>query len=228
MIISSQLGPLLQFISSVTNNDVLILRGYEQMPREYSNDVDIFLPEELLEVLIEKFKASDVYVVKNIDQRLGLLKLEVQARDETIKLDILYGFYYVGLEYYDKTQVWREKRQHRSGAFAIPQAQAELTISLFKEILHNGRIRSDKLEGFQSIEHTIYQKMKSSFINVNDCKIVETFVRNGTLDICAFRRRFILKLMYRNVYKYRFDAFRKILKFLSIKYIKQEEKFLIR
>lgn len=228
MILSTQLEPLLRFISTVTNSDVLVLRGYEQMPAKYSNDVDIFLPEELLEVLIEKIKASDLYVVKNIDQRLGLLKLEVLACDETIKLDILYGFYYVGLEYYDKKQVWYEKRQHRSGVFTIPQPQAELTISLFKEILHNGRIRSDKLAGFQSIAHTTYQKMLSSYISVNDCEIIESFVRTETLDVFAFRRRFIFNLICRNIYKNRFDVFRKIIKFLRIKYIKQDEKFFIR
>ena len=198
------------------------------MPEKYSNDVDIFLPEELLEVLIEKFRASDVYVVKNIDQRLGLLKLEVLANDETIKLDILYGFYYFGLEYYDKTLIWHEKRPHRSGVFAIPQPEAELTISLFKEILHNGRIRSDKLAGFQSIDHMTYQKMLSSYISVNDYELVENFVRAGTLNVFAFRRRFILKLICRNMYKNRFDVFRKIIEFLIIKYYKQEEKFFIR
>lgn len=228
MIVSTQLEPLLRFISTVTNSDVLVLRGYEQMPAKYSNDVDIFLPEELLEVLIEKFKTSDAYVVKNIDQRLGLLKLEVLAGDEKIKLDILYGFYYVGFEYYDKKQIWYEKRRHRSGVFAVPQPQAELTISLFKEILHNGRIRSDKLAGFQSIDHATYQKMLSSYISVNDFELVESFVRVGTLDLIAFRRRYILKLIWRNIYINRFEVFRKIIRFLKIKYVKQEEKFFIR
>lgn len=228
MIVSTQLSPLLRFISTVTNNDVLVLRGYEHMPEEYSNDVDIFLPEELLEVLIASFKASEVYLVKNIDQRLGLLKLEVSACNESIKLDILYGFYYFGLEYYDKIKIWQEKRSHVSGAFAIPQPQAELSISLYKEILHNGRIRNDKLTGFQSVSNEIYHKIMSSYISLSDCKEVESFVRNGTLSVLEYRRRFLPKLIYRNILINRFDVFKNIMKFLMIKYVKQEEKFFLK
>ena len=228
MIVSKQLGPLLRFISSVTDSDVLVLRGYDQMPEKYSNDVDIFLPVELLEVLIASFKASDFYTVKNIDQRLGLLKLEVSACNEVIKLDILYGFYYVGLEYYDKIQIWQEKQRHVSGAFAIPQPQAELTISLYKEILHNGRIRSDKLVSFQNVDHATYEKITSSYIGLNDHKTVEGFVRNGRLDILAYRRRFLFKLIYRNFIKNRFGVFTKVIKFFWIKHVKKEEKFFVR
>lgn len=227
MIVSKQLSPLLSFISTVTNSEVLVLRGYENMPDRYSNDVDIFLPENLLEVLITSLGESSRYLVKNIDQRLGLLKLEVAACEEVIKLDILYGFYYVGLEYYDKVQLWQEKHLHESGAFAIPQPEAELSISLYKEILHNGRIRSDKLEGFQSISHATYQKAVSSYVSLNDCQEIEHLVRRGKLNVLAFRRRFLFKLIIKNVLKYRFGLINKIVKFFWIKYVKQEEKFLL-
>ena len=139
----------------------VILRGYEQLPFAYSNDIDVFVQVKSLSDFyssIIDFSARNCFLKINTS-RLGLIKCDLFLGEDIIHLDIWYGFYYFGLEYQDCKSLFDDAHVHESGLFYIPNISSEIRISILKEILHNGRVREDKaiyiLESLSLCRHTL-------------------------------------------------------------------------
>lgn len=148
------------------NVDCIILRGYQNLPKSYSHDLDFSVKNKselrLFFHVIKELSAKYKFSISRDVVRVGLLKVVLNFRNEILKMDIFYNFQYAGLEYIDIDDLHRSKREFKDNIF-IPSLNYELAISLLKEILHNSRIRKDKL----SLLRTQY----------NECAFSEPFIK---------------------------------------------------
>lgn len=129
--------------------DYLVLRGYELLPDSFNNDIDFSVRDEYQ--LMKFFKVlhglSNTYefIVRRDAVRFGLLKVVLQFDRDILKIDVFHSFQYAGLIYMDIEMLHKSKRRLTNG-IAVPSLNFELAISIMKEILHNARIRSDKIQ----------------------------------------------------------------------------------
>ena len=130
------------------NVDYLVLRGYQNLPEKYSHDIDFSVINEneltaffnVLHNLSDKYNYS---ITRDV-VRLGLLKVFLHFGNEILKIDVFCSFSYGGLEYINIEDLHNSKRKSPT-SISIPSLNYELAISLLKEILHNSRIRKDKI-----------------------------------------------------------------------------------
>jgi len=126
----------------------LVLRGYQNLPESYSHDIDFSVINEnelfsffnVLHNLSKKYN----YTISRDVVRLGLLKVFLHFGNEILKIDVFCSFSYGGLEYINIDDLHNSKRKSLSN-ISIPSLNYELAISLLKELLHNSRIRKDKV-----------------------------------------------------------------------------------
>ena len=131
------------------NVDYLVLRGYQNLPEKYSHDIDFSVINEneltsffnVLHYLSEKYNYS---ITRDV-VRFGLLKVFLHFGNEILKIDVFCSFSYGGLEYINIHDLHNSKRKSPTN-ISIPSLKYELAISLLKEILHNSRIRKDKID----------------------------------------------------------------------------------
>ena len=135
------------------NVDYLVLRGYQNLPEKYSHDIDFSVINEneltsffyVLHYLSEKYNYS---ITRDV-VRVGLLKVFLHFGNEILKIDVFCSFIYGGLEYINIDDLHNSKRKSPTN-ISIPSLNYELAISLLKEILHNLRIRKDKVSLLRS------------------------------------------------------------------------------
>jgi hypothetical protein len=126
----------------------LILRGYQDLPEIVHYDLDFAVVNEseltpffkILYKLSKKYK----YRISRDVVRQGLLKVFLHFGNEILKVDVFCSFGYAGLEYINSDDLHRSKRKLITGIW-VPDLNYELALSLLKEILHNSRIREDKV-----------------------------------------------------------------------------------
>ena len=130
------------------NVNYLVLRGYEGLPEKVSNDIDFSVKNEnelnLFFKVIHKLSKKYNYTISRDVVRAGLLKVLLNFGNEILKIDVFCSFEYAGLEYMNSIELHKTKRKLSSG-ISVPGLNYELAISLLKEILHNSRIRKDKV-----------------------------------------------------------------------------------
>ena len=132
-----------------SNVDYLVLRGYQNLPKNHGYDIDFSVRNEkelfLFFHVINKLSKSYNFYVTRDTVRKGLIKVFLHFESEILRVDVFYCFRYVGLEYINMNELHNSKRKLKSG-ISIPSLNYELSISLLKEILHNSRIREDKID----------------------------------------------------------------------------------
>ena len=136
------------FMLEKDNVDYLVLRGYQNLPERYSYDIDFSVISEneltaffnVLHNLSEKYNYS---ITRDV-VRVGLLKVFLHFGNEILRIDVFCSFSYGGLEYTNIDDLHNSKRKSPTN-ISIPSLNYELAISLLKEILHNSRIRKDKI-----------------------------------------------------------------------------------
>ena len=130
------------------NVDYLVLRGYQNLPEKYSHDIDfsVINENELTSFFNVLHNLSDKYnfTISRDVVRVGLLKVFLHFGNEILKIDVFCSFSYGGLEYINIDDLHNSKRKSPTN-ISIPSLNYELAISLLKEILHNSRIRKDKI-----------------------------------------------------------------------------------
>jgi len=165
---------LKDLFNSLENDKVnyLVLRGYQDLPEKYSHDIDFSVINEseltsFFNVIHDLSKKYNYTISRDV-VRVGLLKVFLHFGTEILKIDVFCSFSYAGLEYVNIEDLHDSKRNSPS-SISIPSLNYELAISLLKELLHNSRIRKDKVSLLRSqYEKTTFdQPFKNYFSNKN-------------------------------------------------------------
>ena len=213
-----------------SNVDYLILRGYENLPESFSNDLDFsVLDEKELEKFLKVIqKVSDVNglaIVRDV-ARVGLLKIKLFGELKEIKIDIFYTFQYAGLIYLNSASLHKTKELSSTG-IPIPKKNYELAAALLKEILHNSRIREDKKIGLQQL----FLKYGNSapflpyFSREKYRDIEKALFHPSILYFPSLSRRARYLLLKKNLKKRGFfESFSSVIFFFYVKYFKQNLK----
>ena len=185
------------------NIDYLVLRGHQNLPEKYSHDIDFSVINEneltsffnVLHYLSEKYNYS---ITRDV-VRVGLLKVLLHFGNEIIKIDVFYSFSYGGLEYINIDDLHNSKRKSATN-ISIPSLNYELAISLLKEILHNSRIRSDKvlLLRSQFEKKTFDQPFKKYFSGKNIKNLSNYLFLGEKLYFKSLSLKFKISLIFSN------------------------------
>ena len=203
----------------------LVLRGYEHMPDGYSNDIDVFIPREDLKrffYCVNNLKELSSKL-KIIVSRYGLIKCQLLLNSEKIPFDIMYGFYYAGLEYQDSSVLASKSCIHHSGLFFIPHISDETRISLLKELLHNSRVRYDKAEHLLESIQMCSDVLPTSYFDDQTIKKIESEVlrKNYKFPFVSFKIK--IRLLISNLRKNLFETFKRIVMFIFVKYVSKNK-----
>lgn len=216
--------PSLQFFLMQLNKKFgkyIILRGYEYLPNSYSNDIDVYIPRADLSRFfkcINNLEGIDSKLVILVS-RFGLIKCELLLEDEIIPFDIMYGFYYAGLEYQDCSQLFLNSKKHSSGLFFIPHISDETRISILKELLHNGRVRSDKANLILNNIEISHDMLPVDFFHSEDIKNVRTAIFKKEYNLPKLSQNLKINILRNNMRKNSLITLKNILMFVIVKYI---------
>jgi hypothetical protein len=125
----------------------VILRGYENLPENYSNDLDFGihpLDKAVFFSALKEYKIKHKLEIRLNLSRYEVLKLRFSFNTQEIDFDFWFDINYCGLEYICMSDVINNAISFKS--FMIPIASDELTISFLKELLHMKRLRVDKVD----------------------------------------------------------------------------------
>jgi len=199
----------------------LVLRGYESLPTGYSNDIDVFVPKDDL--------TRFFYCLQNLDgletkltiliSRLGLIKCELIVDCVIIPFDILYGFYYFGLEYQDNDQLVQNSSPHHTGLFHTPDLGDEIRISLLKELLHNKKVRIDKARYLLKMMEKCSSQLPTEYLSIENVKFLQDSIAENKLYLPRISLTLKIKLFKYNLSKHFFATVNNIIMFVAVKYI---------
>jgi hypothetical protein len=184
------------FIATLNGNNVRysILRGYENLPNCFSNDLDFGIhPKDkmLFFFSLRKFKRKYCNAIILRDTRLEVLKITIKKDDLCVDFDFWFGFNYLGLEYMDIELMIENNTKFNN--FNILTAENEFTLSFLKELLHNSRIRTDKIDNLTRMLAICDQNKIATYFN--------KYLRNRFLNEIMARRMKLRKLsFYSKVY----------------------------
>lgn len=207
----------------------LVLRGYQDLPQKYSHDIDFSVINEseltsffnVIHVLSKKYN----YSISRDVVRVGLLKIFLHFGTEILKIDVFCSFSYGGLEYFNIEDLHNSKRNSPSN-ISIPCLSYELSISLLKELLHNSRIRKDKvtLLRYQYNKKTFDKPFKKYFSNNNIVNLSNSLFLGEKLIFKKLALSFKLTLISKNIKIYGIlVTFSKIFHFFFVKYFFQNK-----
>lgn len=161
-----------------------VLRGYETLPDEVSNDIDLGLDPKELESFtsytLSQLKINGFLLVHRSQKYLyRKLYFFNQESNEHLHVDIWTGFSFKGLKYINLHSLLDRKIQHK--LFFIPSPSDELTLSFLKEYLHNQKIRKDKLSILQNLIKIGDGKEFDSYFNEKEAAMFKTWIGEGSV-----------------------------------------------
>lgn len=183
------------------NIPIVVLRGYESLPAFVKTDVDAFVDPSNIKLFEEVLGCHVEFNLQKYDSRLGLNKYFLSRGADVIELDIVYGFYYAGLSYVDTNALFSYASVHESSLFLIPRVIEEIEVSLLKEVLHNGKLRSDKKDYYLSLlpkALRLNQKLIGVLAEVEVRNLLIS-VSNNAFDVMALRKKLLWRLLKSNV-----------------------------
>ena len=216
--------PKLQlFIEELQKNfgKFIVLRGYENLPKGFSNDIDIYVQRGDLGRLFKCIKSIEIVQSKIsiLISRLGLIKCELDLEGEIIPFDIMYGFFYGGLGYQNCNDLFDQADLHHSELFYIPSISDEIRVSILKELLHNKRVRSDKADYLlQKMNHCL-DSLPNEFFDLETLLCVQDSIVKGNLHLPRLSNQIRLKLLYCNLSEDLFKTLKNVFLFFAIKYL---------
>ncbi len=128
----------------------VVLRGFENLPNAYSNDIDFGVLKNDLDdfiAIIISIGEEYSYTLNIKDIRLDVLKLRLISKADSIDIDIWSTFNYAGLVYMNHYVIIHDYKYHNS--IKVLKPENELALSYLKELLHMGRLRQDKVLGLK-------------------------------------------------------------------------------
>ena len=197
----------------------VVLRGYDHLPNGYSNDIDVYVPEEDVKRFFQCVKTLESVTadITILDSRLGLLKCELSLEGQIVPFDVLYGFYYVGLKYQNTQTLLNNAKMHGSGLFYVPAIEDEIRISLLKELFHNNRVRSDKAKYLGLMINRCKDRLPTSFLDTQDIDLLQNAIAEGRLNLPSLCKRLKYKLLSTAISENSFDVVKNTLLFVLIK-----------
>ena len=205
----------------------LVLRGYEDLPKIVHYDVDLAVINEAglypFFIVLQDLSTKYNYKIEKDTIRQGLLKLILNFGNTILKLDVFCEFRYAGLEYIEMEELFHNKRKIIS-QISVPDNNYELAISLLKEILHNSRIRKDKVYVMRNLYNEKY--FSSPFKKYFTEKSIDNFSKalfiENKFEFKGIAMQARIDLLLFNIKKYSFVlCIQNIYKFFWIKYFNQ-------
>lgn len=191
-------------ILNITNANYLILRGYQGLPEKVSYDLDFAVKNEaellpFFKILHDLSKKYEYFITRDV-VRQGLLKVYLHFGNEILKIDVFCFFGYAGLEYMDTKKLFESKRKLKSDIW-VPGLNYELSLSLLKEILHNSRIRKDKVNLLreQFNQETFKDPFLTYFSENNIKKLSNSLLMENKLVFKKLSLSFRIELINSNV-----------------------------
>lgn len=203
----------------------LVLRGYDHLPNGYTNDVDVYVPRADLArffACVNNLEGLDSKLVILVS-RFGLVKCELLLNGATIPFDIMYGFYYVGLEYQDCNQLSSNSKKHSCGSFFTPDISDEVRISLLKELLHNGRVRSDKALYLLENMEKCAEALPTAYFDADAIKNVRASIISKDYYVPKISRAIKVRVLGYNLRNHWVKTIKNIMMFAIVKYILKNE-----
>ena len=216
------------FFKELNYNKVeyLILRGYEKLPNDFENDIDFFVNKDSLESfyrIIYRFSKYSHFVIKKDVVRQGLIKIQLDFSDNSVlKIDLFFEFRYAGLLYIDEKIMYNNRVSYND--ITIANYEYEFYTSILKELLHNSRIRKDKIEKLK----ILYSKISKNNM------LYDKIIKNTNIELTnklLFSYNYIDKnlakslrkdILYYNLKKFGFlQCCVNIFTFFYIKYFQQ-------
>jgi hypothetical protein len=201
--------------------EYLVLRGYDHLPNGYTNDIDVYVPRANLArffACINNLEGLDSRLVILVS-RFGLVKCELLLDGETIPFDIMYGFYYVGLEYQDCNQLSFNSKKHSCGSFLTPDISDEVRISLLKELLHNGRVRSDKAVYLLENMEKCIGALPTDYFDCDTIENVRATIISKDYYVPKISRALKVRVLRYNLRRHWAKTFKNIIMFFIVKYV---------
>ena len=209
------------------NVEYLVLRGYQDLPEVYYNDVDFGVSNDqslchFFEVLGQLNGQYEFKIIRDVI-RHGLVKVILIFEDTQLKLDIFTEYRYAGLEYVNNQELHSNQRILSSG-IKVPAINSEVYISLLKELLHNSRIREDKSRLLRDQYNC--DEFKDPFLEYFTEGTIESIrvslFNEENFVFLDVSKRARLDLLQSNIRKFGFfKVVTNCLKFFYIKYFKQ-------
>ena len=216
------------FFNELNNNKVeyLILRGYEKLPNDFENDIDFFVNKENLESFygtVYRFSKDSHFVIKKDLVRQGLIKIQLDFSDNMVlKIDLFFEFRYAGLLYIDEKLMYKNRISYNG--ITIANFEYEFYTSILKELLHNSRIRKDKIEKLKILFSKIN---RNNLLYDNIVKKTNIELINKLLFSYNYTDKYLAMILRKDILIYNFKKFRffgccvNIFTFFYIKYIQQ-------
>lgn len=209
-----------EYFKGLIHNDFryVVLRGYESLPDKVRNDIDFGIHKEDLEnciVYTNKYLAEQGYSLVHKARKFHYTQVYFYNPHlkEHLHIDFWTGFYYKGLVYKNIENVLSNRRLTNS--IYIPAAQDELAVSFLKELIHNNRVRDDKVEKLRSLvndgmiegfypyfQEEIIAQFKSEIFGVGGSKVFEennfviNYLEESNTKVHGLVRKSINKLKY--------------------------------
>jgi hypothetical protein len=198
----------------------IVLRSYDFLPNSYTNDIDVYVPMGDLARFFECINNLDGIDSKLVIliSRFGLIKCELFLNGVIIPFDILYGFYYAGLEYQDCDQLSSNSKMHSCGLFSTPCISDEVRISLLKELLHNGRVRRDKAPYLLENMDKCVSDLSTNYFEAETIKNVREAIISANYDLPKVSRALKIRLLAHNLRKDCVTTLKNIVMFVIVKY----------
>ena len=185
------------FIDVFKKNNVnyVILRGYESLPDNYSNDLDFGihpLDKSNFFLALNEYKKIHDVKIKISQSRYEVLKLKFYFKDVSIDFDFWFDINYCGLDYISLSKVIDKARVYKN--FMIPNVEDEITISFLKELLHMKRLREDKVVGLtRKVNESNLELIATFFSKKTKEKIIKVIIeRRFDLKKFSFKTKFEL------------------------------------
>lgn len=205
----------------------LVLRGYEDLPKIVHYDLDLAVINEAglspFFIVLQDLSTKYNYKIEKDTIRQGLLKLILNFGNTILKLDVFCEFRYAGLEYVEMEELFLNKRKIVS-RITVPANNYELAISLLKEILHNSRIRKDKVYIMRKLYDEKYfsSPFKKYFSQKSIANFSKALFIENKFDFKGIAMQARIDLLLFNIKKYgSVICFQNIYKFFWIKYFNQ-------
>jgi len=226
MIEISKLLPVFFKILNTKDINYAILRGYEKLPDEISNDIDFGVhPNDFIKFTLFINNYFHKYEgVINIDLvRLDVVKYVINIKNlEPIKIDVWTSMNFCGLYYVDLMQALNNRVLYNDSIYIIPQ-NYEISISLLKELLHNSGVREDKKANIISkFSYFSIKQPLMKFFNEYCINQISNALFHKRITFVALSFYLKLNLLKTNISHFGlYKTLKNICLFITIKYFNQ-------
>lgn len=188
-----------------------ILRGYEDLPNARINDIDFAIEsKEHISLLLEHLLDKGVKI-RLTKERFGVQMFTFSWMSTEVKYDFWYDINYAGLSYCDldllfATSVLEDGKEFRRASF-----KSEFFVSVLKEMLHNKRLRNDKVNRLQQVNDINYEW--ENILSKHTSSRLSKMVSENKYET-ELRLKTLKEIVLNNYRKYKFEVIIRIANWL--------------